>query len=255
VAKLNPIEAGTQDYVVVNGEQVDLSAPLTNDLTADNTITAAGADSGSTPSASTLYYHYLSNSSASPFPEELRLCATAPTNGYLGAAGNAANWRHIGSSTLNGSTQYDNGGIYQESLMGQALESYISWMNMGRVISGNAIIGFIDGNQFHNIYFLQNTPYNIGDTFEHDFWLLEGDYNFKILATRSGNSGIIAWSLDGVVFVASEDWYGSTYNVITSHAVTVSSTGKHVVSGSITGKNALSSSYRFGGTVLWFEKV
>lgn len=100
-------EAGIQDFLIVNNLLVDLSTPLENDVSADNLIDAAGADASATPSASTLYYAYISNSAALPFPEELRLSATTPTNGYLGS-GNAAEWRFVGAAYLDGSTQIAN---------------------------------------------------------------------------------------------------------------------------------------------------
>lgn len=89
------------DVVEVNGANVSLgSSGIEFDKVNDNLITSTGADSGSKTAASTLYYVYVSNASASPFSSDLRLSTTAPSlyNGvkYLGTSGNAANWRFVG---------------------------------------------------------------------------------------------------------------------------------------------------------------
>ncbi len=98
------------DTVDVNGTGVSLGASGIQLLTTDNLITSAGGDAGSAMLASTLYYVYLSNSSASTFPVDLRASATAPSffNGvkYLGTSGNAANWRFVGWVRTDGSTQF-----------------------------------------------------------------------------------------------------------------------------------------------------
>ena len=95
---LNPV-AGLSGLIEVNGESVDCSTPLTLAKTA-NLISAAGADVGSAMSAGTFYYVYVSNSSASYAPSSVRASTTAPTAGYLGASGNAAEWRYVGDCYL-----------------------------------------------------------------------------------------------------------------------------------------------------------
>lgn len=98
------------DLVDVNGANVSLGSSGIALLTTDNLITSTGADAGAAMAASTLYYVYVSNSSASPFPSDLRASTTAPSllNGvkYLGTSGNAANWRFVGWVRTNGSTQF-----------------------------------------------------------------------------------------------------------------------------------------------------
>ena len=85
-----------RDFVVVNGEIVSLSTAITCDLT-DNLIAADGTDAGSAPLDATAYHVYLSNSSASFAPSDVRLSSIAPASGeYLAASGNGANWRRIG---------------------------------------------------------------------------------------------------------------------------------------------------------------
>lgn len=88
------------DIVEINGSDVSLGASGIALSSTDNLITSTGADAGSAMAVNTLYYIYLSNGTASPFPSDLRASTTAPTsfNGvkYLGASGNAANWRFMG---------------------------------------------------------------------------------------------------------------------------------------------------------------
>ncbi len=96
--------------VDVNGLSVALGAGGIALATTDNLISSTGTDSGAAMAASTLYYVYVSNSSASSFASDLRASTTAPLayNGvkYLGASGNAANWRFVGWLRTNGSTQF-----------------------------------------------------------------------------------------------------------------------------------------------------
>ncbi len=98
------------DTVDVNGTSVSLGASGISLATTDNLITSTGADAGSAMTASTLYYVYVSNAGASPFPGDLRASTTAPSlyNGvkYLGTSGNAANWRFVGWVRTDGSTQF-----------------------------------------------------------------------------------------------------------------------------------------------------
>lgn len=96
--KLQGVDA-TSKKIVVNSYAVDCSTALVCNKT-DNLITSAGADAGSAMSVSTLYYGYVSNHLATFAPSSLRFSTTAPTNGYLGATGNAANWRYVGDCYL-----------------------------------------------------------------------------------------------------------------------------------------------------------
>lgn len=95
----------------VNGEIIDVSSTISVDLSTDNTIDATGADTASTPAASTLHYVYVSNSSASPFPSDLRLSTVAPSFDatqkamVLGGTGNAAEWKFVGWVNTDGSSQ------------------------------------------------------------------------------------------------------------------------------------------------------
>ena len=89
----------------VNGGLMACSslAPLVS--TSENTIDAAGADSGNPPSASTLHYVYLRQSGT------LALSETSPTavDGvpYLGASDEAAMWAFVGWAYVNASTEFE----------------------------------------------------------------------------------------------------------------------------------------------------
>jgi len=97
---------GTRAYI--NGEIVTITG-LTC-LTSANVISATGTDSGAAAAASTHYYVYRSNSSASYAPGTVKNCATAPStylgNLYLAATGNGANWLYVGDCYTNAATQY-----------------------------------------------------------------------------------------------------------------------------------------------------
>jgi len=107
VLQVEAIMPGIYDYVMVSGKKVDVSTAVENDITAVELIDSSGAETGSTPSASTTYYAYLSNSEAT-LSEQLRLSATDHTNGYL-----ATNWRYLGSVLLDATPEIDTITDYQ----------------------------------------------------------------------------------------------------------------------------------------------
>lgn len=90
----------TSKYMVVNGEEVSLSANLdcTVGSSADNLISTTGADSGSGPTVNNLFFAYVSNRQVdSALQKKLRLSTTGPNSiGYLNGTGNATNWRFVG---------------------------------------------------------------------------------------------------------------------------------------------------------------
>lgn len=98
------------DKVEVNGSSVSLGASGLALATTDNLISSTGADAGAAMGASTLYYVYVSNASASFAPSDLRASTTAPSavSGikYLGSSGNALNWRFVGWAYTSGATQF-----------------------------------------------------------------------------------------------------------------------------------------------------
>lgn len=115
VVQIEAILTGTYDYVMVSGYRVDLATAIECDLSTVETIDATGAETGSTPAASTLYYAYLSNSEA-VISEELRLSTTAPTDGYL-----VANWRYMGKVVTDAAIEVerisDAGGVHLRTLL------------------------------------------------------------------------------------------------------------------------------------------
>jgi len=128
--QIEPVSPGIKDFVYVNDERVDISTPKTNNMS-DNLLTATGTDSGGAAAIDTLYNSYLSNSSASYAPSSLRLSATAPTNRYLAASGNGANWLFVGALETDGLTQITHDrqvcgygtDIYNLSLVGNTVRS------------------------------------------------------------------------------------------------------------------------------------
>lgn len=97
--------AGTSKLMEINGEYVSYST-LKSCLTSDNVISSTGTDSAAAAALNTTYYVYASNSLASYAASSVRLCATAPTAGYLAGSGNGAHWRHVGWARTDASTQF-----------------------------------------------------------------------------------------------------------------------------------------------------
>lgn len=106
------------DYVEVNGEIVSIGSSGKDLLTGHKLIDNTGAHAAAGMVASTLYYVYLSNSSATDSPLRLRASTTAPSkvNGvyYLGTSGNALNWRFVGWVYTNASINFQD----QEGTLG-----------------------------------------------------------------------------------------------------------------------------------------
>lgn len=99
-------------YVEVYGELVDPGSSGLSCTPTDYLISSTGTDSGAGMGNSTLYYMYVSNSSASYASLSLRGSKTAPTltsSGvyYLGTSGNALNWRFVGWVYLSSGNFYD----------------------------------------------------------------------------------------------------------------------------------------------------
>ena len=97
--------------VTVNGQSVTVSLAGIDCATTDNRITSTGADAGAALTTSTLYYVYVSNASASPFPSDLRCSTSGPglVDGayYLNTSGNGLHWRFVGWIYTNASTQLE----------------------------------------------------------------------------------------------------------------------------------------------------
>lgn len=86
--------------VGVNGEVVVVPDAGFSRVQSDNRIDSTGADAGAALAINTLYYVYVSNSKATFSPLAIRCSTVAPTAvagvKYLGATGNALNWRFVG---------------------------------------------------------------------------------------------------------------------------------------------------------------
>lgn len=99
----------------VNGELLTVAAAGQNIVVTDFLIDALGISTGAGMLASTLYFIYASNTSASAFPSSVRGSTTAPSlfNGvkYLGATGNEANWRFVGWMFPNAGITLPFGGV------------------------------------------------------------------------------------------------------------------------------------------------
>jgi hypothetical protein len=139
--------------VVVSGVTVVIPGGGLTVSVAANLIDPAGADFGSPGVASTLYYVYISNA-RSPFaPSSIRLCATAPTlvNGvkYLGAAGNALNWRFVGWVFLNATPQFES------SLTGRLIVNYYNRL----LLKLFTCPGYVDDNAA-TLYLCNNTVWD-----------------------------------------------------------------------------------------------
>ena len=98
--------------VEISGRVLRLTAAgLTRDV-GDNLIDGSGAEINIiSPQPDTLYYVYVSSPIATFSPSSIRMSATPPTdvNGvrYLGAAGNALQWRFVGWVYLNATPEFE----------------------------------------------------------------------------------------------------------------------------------------------------
>jgi hypothetical protein len=95
----------------VNGEILYLTTAGISCLNTDLRILGSGLAAAAGPLADTTYYAYLSNSAATYAPRSLRLSGVQPTAGpdgalYLGATGNAANWRYVGLARTNSAIEF-----------------------------------------------------------------------------------------------------------------------------------------------------
>jgi len=103
---------GNGRLIEINGEVLNVLAFNNSILdVGSNLIDATGGDSGFPMVASTFYYVYASNASATDFPLDVRGSLTAPieVSGvfYLGIAGNALNWRLVGWVRTNSAIQFE----------------------------------------------------------------------------------------------------------------------------------------------------
>ncbi len=126
--------SGTGKCLYIAGELLNCSSAKVV-TTTDNILTSAGADSGAAAAANTTYCVYASNSLPVFASSDLRLCATAPTDGYLGAAGDAQYWRHVGWCRTDASTQFTNV-LYVASLFNPVPECLSVLKNETQSVTG-----------------------------------------------------------------------------------------------------------------------
>ena len=97
--------------ILINGSVRTIPAAGYSRVFNESLIDATGADTGAGTVADTFYHAYVSNGLATFSPDSLRLSSTAPTLvdgvNYLGAAGNALNWIHIGWVFTNATNRFD----------------------------------------------------------------------------------------------------------------------------------------------------
>lgn len=98
------IQRYSGNWIEVDGNAVSIGSNGLVLTTGDGLLSAAGAVSGTTPSASTLYYVYVFTDG------DVRLSATAPTynNGvyYFGSSPAGATWRFVGWIRTNSSVEF-----------------------------------------------------------------------------------------------------------------------------------------------------
>jgi hypothetical protein len=130
-------DVGTQ--IEINGEMV-LCSSVNVCLVTDETIDGNGDMSGLVPAGVTRHYAYVSNSRATSNALCVRLSLVAPTTYreflYLGASGNAANWRFVGWV---GTTSAP---AFQDSESGRLVVNYYN----RRTLSLRSQIGYNDNN-------------------------------------------------------------------------------------------------------------
>lgn len=120
--RMERANATTVDFTAVKGRLVGINGEMVNVsafqlVTTDNIIDGNGDEVAATPMiANTEYSVYVSNSQASFAPLDFKASLTPPTlvntgdisnTFYLGAAGNALNWRFVGRLFTDGSTQIE----------------------------------------------------------------------------------------------------------------------------------------------------
>jgi len=258
--QIEPLQSGTQHIIYINGRTIDLSTPITCDVTT-NLITATGADAGITPSASTKYYAYISNALVNYAPLSLRLSATSPTNGYLGTSGDAENWRYIGIARTNSSTQFKAvGAVRNLPITTDTGSGQTMFHNQAVVISGTGFSTYVDSLQMYGFYTRFTSPSSTDKWYyPNKLRLSAGTYDFKVLVQTASDSGIISWLLDEDVHsLGVTDLYSSSivYNVVlTIPNRTIPEDGLYSLYGQIHGKNLSSSDYYSRITQIWFEQT
>lgn len=140
--------------------------------------------------------------------------------------------------------------LMEEIIVGQLPYNAHLFHYQNKAQSGNPIETFMNTNQFHYHYSMQNTPANHDEWSSVPIWLQPGDYHLWMNVLRNTQSGILSVLWNGVE-VGENDLYSSgNYNTLLSYAVTAGDAANQI-SGVVTGKNASSSAYRIMITDMW----
>lgn len=221
-------------YVEVGGEMVDVGASGLSCATSDNTINGTGGDSGTGPSASSTYQVYVSNSSASFAPLDLRLSGQSPSlvGGvkYLGTSGNALNWRFVGWVYLDGSTQFS------DDTTNRLVVNYYNRARKTLVINP----GYSNGNTSSSYTRSGNWTAANGGTNASGSFISNGEdaADFVLsaaMSTPDGVTGLAGIGIDTTTdpLVTTHSQGSSSTNDISSHVATsrtVHAEGRHTVS-------------------------
>lgn len=130
----------------------------------------------------------------------------------------------------------------------------IAFFNMFDItVGGGSMTLAKDTGQIFNFFSYPSTATN-GDAAQTTISLKAGTYDVFVLGCSYNDRGIIDWSLNGVNFIAGQDWYsaGLVYNVVKTGTLTVGTSGRHLLKATVNGKNASSSSYYAIITAIWF---
>ena len=111
-------------------------------------------------------------------------------------------------------------------------------------------------SQDYCLYRTQSVPANgqYGDL--GTYFPVTGTFTVSVLGFTQNICGKVDWTLDGVSVGGTgvgQDWYSAatTYNVVKTFSLTVSSIGYHILRFTVNGKNAGSSNYYIPLTAIW----
>lgn len=131
------------------------------------------------------------------------------------------------------------------------------WWDTGTIASGNPSQFFLSASQAYQTATRQ-IPAAIGDTVEFKSVGLEaGQWRISLLGLKSTTSGKHNINLDSISVFSDLDWYASTttYNVIQSTTVILTSSKRYSLYSTVTGKNAAATDYRISMTKVYLEKI
>lgn len=202
------------DHVEINGD-IETFATGVVCNNSENRIDSTGANAGAALANSTLYYAYISNSSASYAASSLRLSTVAPTglysgydlttalaakiydDFYLGLSGNALNWRFVGLVRTNSSGQFS------DSLTERFVRSYYNRAPFALFSSP----GYNNNNAQNTFTFSSGTwaALNGGTGTDVGFVCFPDDVIHGSVSAYSYNSGSTNYHLVGIALDGSTD--------------------------------------------------